>query len=128
MYLITWNCFLKILEIIVLFPFYHFPIQRPHIWSKAVTPSLNWTVEALNRRGCNSRRHLATLPVRHRGAWQSSPSTLCLVLFPGYPVLGSQAASMCCLAHTLLSLPHSIFQTTLGGRGIHAQKDGNSIR
>lgn len=118
-YLMTLICFLKILKITLLFPFYQFPIQRPHIWSKAVIPSLNWRMEALNQRGCISRCHLATLPGRRRDAWQSSFSTPCLALFPGSPVLGSQAASMCCLPHALPSLPRSIFQSTLGGRGIH---------
>lgn len=117
--LMTLICFLKILKITLLFPFHQFLIQRPHIWSKAVIASLNWRMEALNQRGCISRCHLATLPVRCRDAWQSSFSTPCLVLFPGSLVLGSQAARMCCLPHALPSLPRSIFQTTLGGRGIH---------
>lgn len=70
--LMTLICFLKILKITLLFPFHQFLIQRPHIWSKAVIASLNWRMEALNQRGCISRCHLATLPVRCRDAWQSS--------------------------------------------------------
>lgn len=84
----TLICFLKILKITLLFPFYQFPIQRPHIWSKAVIASLNWRMEALNQSGCSSRCHLATLPVRE--------AQRCLAEQFLHPVSGTRSRIPCC--------------------------------
>lgn len=61
----TLICFLKILKITPSFPFYQFPIQRPHIWSKAVIPLLIGEWKHLIREGVSAG---VTLPLYQWGA------------------------------------------------------------